>query len=100
MPKPLKLVAANDTVSALIALGEALAGKQAVFVTAPELNGLMPEVHGLPDEVAQDVALIVESSGSTGTPKRIALSADALLASARAAHLVLSSAPWHAIHRV
>lgn len=86
MTKPLKLVAANDTVSALIALGEALAGKQAVFVTAPELNGLMPEVHGLPDEVAQDVALIVESSGSTGTPKRIALSADALVASARAAH--------------
>ena len=86
MPKPLKLVAANDTVSALLALGEALAGNTAIFVTSPELNGLMPEVHGLPDEVADDVALIVESSGSTGTPKRIELSAAALLASANAAH--------------
>lgn len=86
MSKPLKLVAANDTFSALLALGDALAGKQAVFVTPPELNGLMPEVHGLPDEVDDSVALIVESSGSTGTPKRIELSSAALLASAEAAH--------------
>lgn len=84
MTKPLKIVAANDTVSVLLALGEVLAGKQALFVTAPEVNGLMPEVHGLPDQVADDVALIVESSGSTGRPKRIELSTDALLASARA----------------
>lgn len=84
MTKPLKLVAANDTFGALIALGDALAGKCAVFVTAPEVNGLMPEVHGLPDDVDDSVALIVESSGSTGTPKRIELSADALLASAKA----------------
>ena len=84
MTKPLKLVAANDTFGALIALGDALAGKQAVFVTPPEVNGLMPEIHGLPDEVADDVALIVESSGSTGSPKRSHLSLDALLASAHA----------------
>jgi O-succinylbenzoic acid--CoA ligase len=44
----------------------------------------MPQVHGLPDEVAEEVALIVESSGSTGTPKRIELSANSLLASANA----------------
>lgn len=84
MSKPLKLVAANDTFGALLALGDALAGKQAVFVTPPELNGLMPEIHGLPDEVDDSVALIVESSGSTGSPKRIELSAAALLASAEA----------------
>ena len=84
MTIPLKLVAANDTVSALIALGDALAGRQAVFVTPPETNGLMPEVHGLPDEVGDDIALIVESSGSTGTPKRITLGRDALLASCQA----------------
>ncbi|WP_199245900.1 AMP-binding protein [Leifsonia sp. AG29] len=36
------------------------------------------------DQVPQNVALIVETSGSTGVPKRVALSADALLASAAA----------------
>jgi O-succinylbenzoic acid--CoA ligase len=36
------------------------------------------------DRVAQNVALVIETSGSTGTPKRVALSADALLASAAA----------------
>jgi O-succinylbenzoic acid--CoA ligase len=39
---------------------------------------------GLPAEVEQRVALVVETSGSTGKPKRVALSADALLASAAA----------------
>ena len=82
---PLKLVAANDVVGALLALGSALAGECAVFVTAPEVNGKMPETHGLPNTVESHVALIVESSGSTGTPKRITLSRSALLASARAA---------------
>ena len=81
----LKLVAANDTFGALIALGEMLAGKHAVFITAPEINGKTPEQHGLPAEVDDSVALIVETSGSTGVPKRIELSRDALVASATAA---------------
>ena len=89
MSKPLKLVAANDTFGALLALGEVLADKQALFITPPEVNGLMPSIHNLPDEVGADVALIVESSGSTGTPKRSHLSVSALLASAHAAHLRL-----------
>lgn len=92
MTIPLKLVAANDTVSALIALGDALAGRQAVFITAPETNGLMPEVHGLPADVSDRIALIVESSGSTGTPKRIELSRDSLLASAKASDEALGGA--------
>lgn len=86
---PLKLIAANDTFGALVALGDALAGTQAVFVTAPEVNGLMPEVHGLPDQVDSNIALIVESSGSTGTPKRIYLSRDAIVASAQASAAAL-----------
>jgi O-succinylbenzoic acid--CoA ligase len=90
MSVPLKLVAANDTVGALLALADALAGKQAVFITAPETNGLMPEVHGLPDQVDSDIALIVESSGSTGTPKRISLSSEALVSSARASEARLA----------
>ena len=47
---------------------------------------------GLPDHVAQNVALVVQSSGSTARPKRVALSADALLASAAATESVLGGA--------
>ncbi|MFM2025209.1 MAG: hypothetical protein RLZZ56_1222 [Actinomycetota bacterium] len=81
--KPLLLVGANDPVKALLALGNVLDGSQALFITPPEVNGLMPEVHGLPDEVDEKVGLIVESSGSTGTPKRLELSAKALTAAAK-----------------
>ncbi len=91
MTKPLKLIAANDTFGALLAFTDVLDGKLAVFITPPEVNGKMPETFGLPDEVADDVALIVESSGSTGTPKRIEISREALLNSANASALALGS---------
>jgi O-succinylbenzoic acid--CoA ligase len=86
---PLKLIAANDTFGALVALGEVLAANQAVFVTAPEVNGKMPETFGLPEEVAPGVGLIVETSGSSGKPKRVTLSREAILASANAAQIRL-----------
>lgn len=86
---PLKLVAANDSFGALVALGEVLAANQAVFITSPEVNGKMPEVLGLPNEVENGVGLIVETSGSTGVPKRITLSREAILASANAAQIRL-----------
>ena len=38
-----------------------------------------------PVEVADDIAVVIETSGTTGAPKRVALSADAVLASAQAA---------------
>lgn len=82
--KPLRLIPANDTFRALSSCIEVLDGKVALFITDPEFNGLMPEVNGLPDEVGDDVGLIIESSGSTGTPKRIELSVQALRASAEA----------------
>ncbi len=82
--KPLRLIPANDTFRALSSCIELLDGKLALFITDPEINGLMPEVNGLPDQVPSDVGLIVESSGSTGTPKRIELSVTALRASAEA----------------
>ncbi len=91
MTKPLKLIAANDTFGALLAFADMLDGKLAVFVTAPEVNGKMPETFGLPNEVPEDVALIVESSGSTGTPKRIQISREALLNSANGSALALGS---------
>lgn len=86
---PLKLVAANDTFGALVALGEVLAANQAVFITAPEVNGKMPETFGLPPEVEPGVGLIVETSGSSGKPKRVTLSREAILASANAAQIRL-----------
>jgi o-succinylbenzoate---CoA ligase len=46
-------------------------------------------------EVPQRIALVVETSGSTATPKRVALSSDALLASAAAsASAVGGSGQW------
>lgn len=91
MPKQLKLIAANDTFGALVAFADVLDGKYALFITAPEVNGKLPETHGLPNEVADDVALIVETSGSTGTPKRISLSREALIASAHAANFAIGA---------
>ena len=44
---------------------------------------------GLPPEVPKRVAVVVQSSGSTARPKRVALSGDALLASAAASESVL-----------
>jgi O-succinylbenzoic acid--CoA ligase len=88
---PLKLIAANDTFGALVALGEVLAANQAVFITAPEVNGKMPETFGLPDEVETGVGLIVETSGSSGIPKRVTLSREAILASANAAQIRLGA---------
>lgn len=90
MPKPLKIISANDTFGALVAFGEMLAGKQAIFVNpiertgASELSSKLPETYGLPDEVEDAIGLIVETSGSTGAPKRIELSLTALVASAKA----------------
>jgi o-succinylbenzoate---CoA ligase len=86
---PLKLIAANDTFGALVALGEVLAANQAVFITAPEVNGKMPETFGLPEGVENGVGLIVETSGSSGKPKRVTLSREAILASANAAQIRL-----------
>ena len=61
----------------LSALRDALSGSgPAIFVGETALP--------LPAEVAKRVALVVETSGSTARPKRVALSSDALLASAAA----------------
>ena len=95
MSKPLKLVAANDPFGALLAVADALAGKIALFVTSAETNGLMAEVHGLPQDVDDSVAFIVETSGSTGAPKRVELSVAAAIAAAEAsANRLGGSGQW------
>ncbi|MCU1425353.1 MAG: o-succinylbenzoate--CoA ligase [Microbacteriaceae bacterium] len=66
----------------IVALRGALSGDgPAVFAGSP----LTP----LPETVPVRVALVVESSGSTGSPKRVAIGADALLASAAASETAL-----------
>jgi O-succinylbenzoic acid--CoA ligase len=67
---------------ALGALRDALAGGPALFASADA--DAAP-----PDEVEQRIALVVETSGSTGRPKRVALTADAVLASAAASESAL-----------
>jgi O-succinylbenzoic acid--CoA ligase len=70
---------------------EALAGDAAPTPGSPTdatpTNG--SPATALPAEVPRRVALVVETSGSTDRPKRVALSADALLASAAASDAVL-----------
>ncbi|MEO6941580.1 MAG: AMP-binding protein [Terrimesophilobacter sp.] len=76
-------VIGDDAEAVLSALRRALEGGAAIL---PLAEGEMQRArHGSIPEVVDDrVALVVQSSGSTGAPKRVALSADALLASAAA----------------
>lgn len=79
----LRVVDSNDTVAVTHALREALTNDgPAVF----PYDGVPEDV---PAEVEQRVAVVVQTSGSTSHPKRVALSADALLASAAAAESAL-----------
>jgi O-succinylbenzoic acid--CoA ligase len=78
--KPLRVVASGDDV--LAALRDALAGGPALFVDAGGAADL-------PETVEQRIALVVETSGSSSRPKRVALGADAVLASAAASESAL-----------
>lgn len=74
----LSVVDSADALTVLDGLRSALGGDGAAILPsrgAPE---------GLPARVEQRIALVVETSGSTGRSKRVALSADAMLASAAA----------------
>ncbi|NEM91011.1 AMP-binding protein [Galbitalea soli] len=83
MTRPLRVVPAAPA-TVLDALREALDGSgPALLVESPRPAGA-PSPAPLPTAVPRRVALVVETSGSTATPKRVALSANALLASAAA----------------
>lgn len=92
--KPLIRVSAADASELRRALEAALTGGPAVFpVPAERARDLDTGIEGVA-EVDDGVALVVETSGSTARPKRVALSADALLASAEATHDALGG-PGH-----
>ena len=65
----------------MTALRTALAGEGPAVLFR---GGGMNPVQTAPLEVEKRIALVVETSGTTGRPKRVALSADAVLASAAA----------------
>jgi len=79
--RPLAVVDTGAPQRCLAALREALSGDgPAVLFRGGGVN----PVHTAPLEVEQRIAVVVETSGTTGRPKRVALSADAVLASAAA----------------
>lgn len=78
----------GDPRAVYLALRDALTGDGPAVLPRQHVEGgvsgpIRAEA-GVPASVPRNVALVVETSGSTGTPKRVALSADALLASAAA----------------
>jgi o-succinylbenzoate---CoA ligase len=76
--RQLQHVDASNVDSVYSALRDALAG------SGPAILPHVGAPTDLPDHVEQGIALVVETSGSTGKPKRVALSSDAVLASAAA----------------
>ncbi|WP_431279043.1 AMP-binding protein [Leifsonia poae] len=84
MTRKIRVLGSDRPAEVFLALREALGGGGPAVVPreSTESKGApWPEPGAT---VAQNVALVIETSGSTGVPKRVALSADALLASAAA----------------
>lgn len=86
MTRPLAVVSAEPH-GVLAALRDALGGDGPAILPHPGSPAGLPT--DVPAEVPKRVALVVETSGSSGAPKRVALSADALLASAAASETSL-----------
>ncbi|GGF11180.1 AMP-binding protein [Subtercola lobariae] len=91
MTRRLEVLPAGDAAEVSIAVRAALSGTgPAILPREPAVAPHSRHASGapgpaeLPDEVPKNVALVIETSGSSGVPKRVALSADALLASAGA----------------
>ena len=86
MTRPLRIVDSEHPDAVLEAVRDVLSGTGPAILPRDAGDGDRPgdDAAGLPAIVPQNVALVIETSGSTGVPKRVALSADALLASAAA----------------
>jgi O-succinylbenzoic acid--CoA ligase len=82
----LRVALSNDGPAILPREGEPGGGRHA----APALGDRhVARDTPVPAEVPQPVALVIETSGSSGVPKRVALSTDALLASAAGTEVAL-----------
>ncbi|GLI26863.1 O-succinylbenzoic acid--CoA ligase [Agromyces rhizosphaerae] len=96
MTRPLVTVAADDVDGLVEAARAALhGGGAAVFPVPPGHRmpgGRLLAPGDVVGEVDDRVAVVVETSGSTEAPKRVALSSEALLASADATHEALGGA--------
>lgn len=91
MTRPLAVIDGTDPAAVLDAIRAALTGDGPAVL--PVMAGTVPRV--LASDVPRRVALVIETSGSTGRPKRVALSTDALLASAAASATALGgSGQW------
>lgn len=89
MTRALRVVDSSRPVEVFEALRDALGGGGPAVVPRDSGAGAGAGAAGsgwpgAEARVAQNVALVIETSGSTGMPKRVALSTDALLASAAA----------------
>ena len=94
MTRSLSVIPAGDPVGVLRALEHRLAGSGAAVLPAAgtvvaESAADAASAAPVPSTVGHRIALVVETSGSTGRPKRVALSADAVLASAAASDSAL-----------
>jgi O-succinylbenzoic acid--CoA ligase len=90
MTRPLRVLD-DDPIVVLAALRDALDGSGPAILPHRRSHAPAPgtALNPVPAEVPRRVAVVIETSGSTGNPKRVALSADALLASAAASETAL-----------
>ncbi|WP_235929058.1 AMP-binding protein [Marisediminicola senii] len=87
--RALHVIDADDPAAMLLALRETLSASGPALL--PVAGGLAGLSSPAPAEVSLRTAVVVETSGSTGAAKRVALSADALLASAAASATALGA---------
>lgn len=103
MSRPLREIDSTDPLVVLAALRIARAGGPAILprpggpvrdapAAGENASPALPIAPALPTEVDERIAVVVETSGTSGTPKRVALSAEALLASATASADALGGA--------
>jgi O-succinylbenzoic acid--CoA ligase len=85
-----QLLAVDASASAVLAALEA-----ALDGSGPAVLPAQPGSSTVPAVVDDRVALVIETSGSTGVPKRVALAADALVASATGSAVALGGPDAH-----
>lgn len=89
MTRPLVPVDASDPARVLVTLRSALSADGPAILPGAAVSVDVDSTHSrpspvLPTVVPQRVAIVIETSGSSGSPKRVALSSNAVLASAAA----------------